>query len=173
MGGRRVSKAIKKLHTAGILERREPRSLTSAYEYRFTEQFRNQPCWNQWIDLSETLFSELLPWQPLFNRPVVGHGFLNASGVLVFGAILAARTGVSTGALQIYLRGLVGEQTVRQAVWKLEAMAAVARNASGLLVATDDWRDRLSEFEQATGANSRARKLKKTVRAERLYFFGE
>ena len=172
-GGRRVSRRIKALFHRGILIRRERRPFTKAYQYRLSPNFLNTPESKDWRELSEVLFNEQHPWRGLFDRPVVGHGFLNASGVLVLGAILAVGTGVSTGQLQMYLRGLVGEQTVRNAVHKLEAMAAVARNSENRLVPTSDWRVRLDNYENASGAKRRAGRVRIDIQYERALFFGD
>lgn len=171
-GGRRVSKRVKDLYHLGILARHERRASAKAYQYRLSSQFLSTPESKAWRELSDVLFSEQLPWRGLFDRPVVGHGFLNASGVLVLGAILAAESGVSTGQLQMYFRGFVGEQTVRNAVHKLENMAAVTRNTEDRLVPTPDWKVRLDDYEDAVGAKKRARRIRKQIKDERDDFLG-
>ena len=172
-GGRRVSRRVKTLYQTEILERREPRSSPKAYQYRLSAKFLRMPESKDWQDLSEVLFNEQSRWRELFDRPVVGYGFLNSSGVLVLGAILAAETGVSTGQLQMYFRGFLGEQTVRSAVHKLEAMAAIIRNRENRLVPTADWKVRLDNYESAVGAKKRARQLRRTIKYERNHFFGD
>lgn len=172
-GGRRVSKRIKVLHQSGILARGERRAITQAYQYRLSSKFLETPESQDWRALSDALFDKRLPWRGLFDRPVVGHGFLNASGVLVLGAILAAGSGVSTGQLQMYFRGLLGEQTVRNSVHRLEGLAAVTRNDDFKLVPTADWKVRLDDFEGAVGAKKRARRLREEIQFERELFFGD
>lgn len=171
-GGRRVSKRIKGLYRAGILTRREPRAAARAYDYRLSTDFSRTPESERWRALSDVLFGEHHPWRTLFDRPVVGHGFLNASGVLVLGAIVAVWSGVSTGELQKYFRGFLGEQTVRNAVHRLEAMASVRRNDEGLLVPTDDWLVRLDDYEEAVGANKRAKRVRDEIQFERDSYLG-
>lgn len=172
-GGRRISRRVKTLYQLGILVRQEPRSTPKAYQYRLSEKFLGMPESKDWRELSDKFFDEQLPWRELFDRPVVGHGFLNSSGVLVLGAILAEESGVSTGQLQIYFRGLLGEQTVRNAVHKLEAIAAIIRNSEHRLVPTADWKVRLDHYENAVGAKRRAQRLRKTIEDERDHFFGD
>jgi len=161
------------LHQSGILARGERRAITQAYQYRLSSKFLETPESRDWRALSDALFDEGLPWRGLFDRPVVGHGFLNASGVLVLGAILAAASGVSTGQLQMYFRGLLGEQTVRNSVHRLEGLAAVTRNDDFKLVPTADWKVRLDDFEGAIGAKKRARRLREEIQFEREHFLGD
>ena len=171
-GGRRVSKRINSLRYQGILERNERRPTCDTYRYRLSSEFLNTAEYHDWRQLADLLFSNDLPWKALFDRPVVGHGFLNASGVVVLGAILAAGCGVSTGDLQRYLRGLVGEQTVRNAIRKLEEIAVVSRDADFKLVPASDWKVRLDDFESAVGAKFRARQIYHEIRIERELYHG-
>jgi hypothetical protein len=172
-GGRRVSKRVKDLYHHGILTRYERRASAKAYQYRLSPRFLSTPESKEWKKLSDVLFDERFPWRGLFDRPVVGHGFLNASGVLVLGAILSAEYGVSTGQLQMYFRGFVGEQTVRKAVRKLEDMAVVTRNTEHRLVPTADWEVRLDDYEDAVGAKKRAERLHQKIQFERALFNGD
>ena len=171
VGGRRVSRKIKELHRRELLERREPRATPKAYEYRLSKKFLSESSSDDWKHLSNVLFAEEFQWRALFDRPFVGHGFLNFSGVLVLGSILSTRKGVYTAELQNYLRGLLGEQTVRKAVHRLECSGVVMRNSSGELVTTADWLDRLDDYEKAAGSKERARRLGRQIKAERKSFF--
>lgn len=73
----------------------------------------------------------------------------------------------------MYFRGLLGEQTVRNSVHRLEELAAVSRNDDFQLVPTPDWRVRLDDFEGAVGANKRARLLREQIQFERETFLGD
>ena len=172
VGGPRVSKKIRELHRQELLERRKPRATPKAYEYRLSKKFLSESSSDDWKHLSNVLFAEEFQWRALFDRPFVGHGFLNFSGVLVLGSILSTPKGIFTAELQNYLRGLLGEQTVRKAVHRLECIEVVMRNPSGELVTTADWLGRLDDYEKAAGSKERARRLGRQIKAERKSFFG-
>ena len=170
--GPRVSRSLKELCEEGYFERLEPRYIDHTYAYRPNLTFLSTIEGKQWQHVSSVFFSSGNPWVELLRRPSVGYGYLNQSGIIVLGAVLSASTGVSTGQIQDYLRGLLGEQTVRNAVGTLKRYDIITRDADQLLRPTVNWESNLTELEDQLGARLRSKKLAKTVAAQRRAFFG-
>ena len=168
--GANVSKKLKSLVDGGYIVRNEHRATTDSFRYRLNHLFAETEVGGQWCALSDVLFHPDNPWEKLRKRPSVGHGYLNPSGVLVLGAIIAAENSVSTGQLQVYLRGLVGEQTVKNCVRMLRSAEIVFRDENQLLRPFKDWKARLKKYEIGIGASQRRTKNFKTLAKERLIF---
>jgi len=170
--GSNVSKKLKSLVDDGYIVRNERRATVDSFRYRLNHLFAETEVGRQWCALSDVLFHPDNPWEKLRKRPSIGHGYLNPSGVLVLGAIIAARNSVSTGQLQVYLRGLVGEQTVKTCVRQLHSEEIVFRDENQSLRPFKDWKARLKKYEIGIGASQRHTKNFKTLAKERLIFNG-
>lgn len=170
--GAGVSKKLKSLVDGGYIVRNERRATVDSFRYRLNHLFAETEVGGQWCALSDVLFHPDNPWGKLRKRPSIGHGYLNPSGVLVLGAIIAAENSVSTGQLQVYLRGLVGEQTVKTCVRQLHSEEIVFRDENQLLGPFKDWKARLKKYEIGIGASQRHTKNFKTLAKERLIFNG-
>ena len=168
--GAGVSKKLKSFVDGGFIVRNENRATADSFRYRLNHLFAETDVGGQWCALSDVLLHPDNPWEKLRKRPSVGHGYLNPSGVLVLGAIIAAKNSVSTGQLQVYLRGLVSEQTVKNCVRILRSAEIVFRDENQLLRPFKDWKARLKKYEIGIGANQRRTKNFKTVAKERLIF---
>jgi hypothetical protein len=170
VGGARVSEKLKSFYEYGYLQRKEPRPINQAYEYRINPNFMESEVAREWMCFTQVLFSPVHPWRTLLKRSSIGHGYLNASGLIVLGAIISADVGVSTGQLQNYLRGLVSEDTVRQCLTKLKRNSLVFRNHQHLLVPSNDLRGLLAEYETDSGAKKRSKRVRNAVASERKNF---
>jgi hypothetical protein len=172
VGGARVSEKLKSFYEYGYLQRKEPRPINQAYEYRINPDFLESEVAREWICFAKVLFSPVNPWKKLLKRSSIGHGFLNASGIIVLGAIISAEVGVSTGQLQEYLRGLVSEATVRTCVKNQTRNSLAFRNHEQLLVASNDLLGLLAEYEADSGAKMRSKRVSKEVASQRRNFMG-
>jgi hypothetical protein len=172
VGGARVSEKLKSFYEYGYLQRKEPRPISQAYEYRINPDFLKTEGAREWICFARVLFSPVNPWKKLLRRSSIGHGYLNASGIIVLGAITSAEVGVSTGQLQEYLRGLVSEATVRTCVKNQTRNSLVFRNHKQLLVPSKDLLSLLAEYEANSGAKMRSKRVSKEVASQRRNFMG-
>ena len=170
--GARVSEKLKSFYEYGYLQRKEPRPINQAYEYRINPDFIESEDAREWICFAKVLFSPVNPWKKLLKRSSIGHGYLNASGIIVLGAITSAEVGVSTGQLQEYLRGLVSEATVRTCVKNQTRNSLVFRNNEQLLVPSNDLLGLLAEYEADSGAKMRSKRVFKEVASQRRNFLG-
>ena len=170
--GARVSEKLKSFYEYGYLQRKEPRPINQAYEYRINPDFLESEVAREWICFAKVLFSPVNPWKKLLKRSSIGHGYLNASGIIVLGAITSAEVGVSTGQLQEYLRSLVSEATVRTCVKNQTRNSLVFRNHEQLLVPSNDLLGLLAEYEADSGAKMRSKRVFKEVASQRRNFLG-
>lgn len=170
--GPNVSALLKGFCLNEFITRKERRPYDDAYSYRINYAFAESDAGKQWRALSDVLFSPDNKWRQLFERPSVGHGYLNPSGMLVLGSIVAAEVGVSTGELQQYLRDLVGEQTVRNCVRYLLSEGLIFRDSKRLLNPAHDLNAKLSRYELEIGAKQRANKNFEVIANQRDAFFG-
>ena len=168
--GPRISEKLKGFYEYGYLERKEPRSIVRAYEYRLNPNFASSETALEWKHFTDVIFSSSQPWKDLFRGSSVGHGFLNVSGLIVLGAIISAEVGVSTGQLQDYLRGLVSESTVRTCVKHQMAHSLVTRNNSNLLIPCREFDSLLRHYEAESGARARSRRISREIRIQRRAF---
>jgi hypothetical protein len=170
VGGARVSEKLKSFYEYGYLQRKEPRPINQAYEYRINPDFIESEVAREWMSFTETLFSPVHPWRLLLKRSSIGHGYLNASGLIVLGAIVSAEVGVSTGQLQNYLRGLVSESTIRTSVKAQMRNSLVFRNQRQLLFTSDELGALLCQYEEGSGAKTRSKQVSRNVTSERKNF---
>lgn len=172
VGGARVSEKLKSFYEYGHLQRNEYRPINQAYEYRINPDFIESEDARDWICFTQVIFSPVNPWGKLFKRSSIGHGYLNASGLIVLGAIISAEVGVSTGQLREYLRGLVSESTVRTSVKAQMRNSLVFRDQQQLLVPSRDFLGLLAEYEVDSGAKLRSKRVSKEVASQRRNFMG-
>ena len=172
VGGARVSEKLKSFYEYGYIQRKEPRPINRAYEYRINPDFIESEVAREWMCFTQVLFSSVHPWRTLLKRSSIGHGYLNASGLIVLGAIVSAEVGVSTGQLQNYLRGLVSEATIRTSVKAQMLNSLVFRNQEKLLVPSDGLWALLAEYEADSGAQMRSKRVSKEVASQRRNFMG-
>jgi hypothetical protein len=170
--GPNVSASLKTFCRNEIINRNERRPLDDSYRYRINHAFAESDNGKLWRALSDVLFSPNNKWRELFERPSVGHGYLNPSGMLVLGSIVAAEIGVSTGELQQYLRELVGERTVRNCVRYLLSEGLIFRDSKELLNPAHDLNAKLTIYELEVGAKQRADRNFEVVANQRDAFFG-
>jgi len=170
VGGARISETLRSFYEHGYIERKEPRPINQAYEYRINPNFIESENAHQWICFTQVLFSPRQPWGKLFKRSSIGHGYLNASGLIVLGAIISAEVGVSTGQLQEYLRRLVSEATVRKCLKHQMMNSLVFRDQNQLLVPSNDLKDLLTEYETDSGAKKRKKRVARDIASQREHF---
>jgi hypothetical protein len=170
--GPNVSASLKGFCLNEFITRKERRPYDDSYSYRINHAFAESDDGKQWCALSDVLFSPDNKWQELFERPSVGHGYLNPSGMLVLGSIVAAEVGVSRHQLQQYLRDLVGEQTVRNCVRYLLSEGLIFRDSDGLLNPSHDLDAKLTGYELEVGARRRADTNFQVIANQRDAFFG-
>ena len=170
--GPNVSASLKGFCLDEFITRNERRPYDDSYRYRINHAFAESDIGKQWRALSDALFSPYNKWLELFQRPSVGHGYLNPSGMLVLGSLVAAEIGVSTGKLQQYLKDLVGEQTVRNCVGYLQSEGLIFRDSDGLLNPSQDLDAKLTGYELEVGARQRADRNLEVIANQRGGFFG-
>ena len=168
--GPRVSYGLKSFCQKGFIDRSQRGHLIDVYRYRLNSTFIASETGCQWLGLSKVIFREQSAWAQLVEFPAFSHGYLNMSGMIVFGAIIEARTSVTTRQIQNYLSGLVSGQTVKDCLKRLRKEGLIQKNDRGQIKAVKKWEGKLYEYQEETGARSRARKIAKDVAIQRVNF---
>ena len=91
----------------------------------------------------------------LINRPGFSFGYLNPSGCVVFGVLLAAGVPLSVRDLRQYLKPLLSVATTSAAIKRLVENGLVVEEGDQVALA-DSWVEKLLEYELSSGASKSA-----------------
>ena len=168
--GPRVSDCLKIFCQKGYIDRSKRGHLTEPYRYRLNSTFIKTELGCQWLSLSKLIFAKESAWVKLIRVPAFSHGYLNMSGMIVFGAIVEAQSSVTTRQIQNYLSNLVSYQTVKDCLKRLSTEGLIKKNDRGQFKAVKNWEVKLYEYQEETGAKRRARKIAKDIAIQRVNF---